>query len=285
MEKLILLICSVFVAFNSSADDLDDAVTAYYQKNYDTAFSILKPMAEKGDSRSQLWLAHLYTYSESDKYLDVAKGLDWYSKAAEQGNAEAEYQTAYILSHARSFASERVSRSEMLSKWKEALKNFQAAADQGHAGAQLMLGHMNYDALGVQRDFVSAYMWYLIAQNRLNQGQSEDRLYISAWLDATSRILTKEERSEAQTKAVQWEKSHPDAIKKWPIGDCPYKNCSNPYTFDGEVLKLLNNYYKPPPLESKSVNVRPIIWVFAGAFLFIIVLIIIIRNRKKRQLN
>ncbi len=44
-----------------------------------------------------------------------------------------------------------------------ALKEFRSLANQGHAEAQLNLGVMYSQGLGVRKDYVQAYMWVALA--------------------------------------------------------------------------------------------------------------------------
>jgi TPR repeat protein len=71
-------------------------------------------------------------------------------KAAEQGDAEAQFNLGLIYNN-----SEGVPRDDV-----EALKWFLEAAEQGHAEAQFNLGRMYYNGAGVQQDFEEATNWY-----------------------------------------------------------------------------------------------------------------------------
>ncbi len=49
-----------------------------------------------------------------------------------------------------------------------ALREFRLLAEQGHAEAQLYLGIMYSQGLGVPKDFVQAYRWYTLAADQGN---------------------------------------------------------------------------------------------------------------------
>ena len=81
------------------------------------------------------------------------KAVMWYRKAAEQGDAGAQY-----------FLEGMYYRGEgVLEDDKEAVKWYRKAAEQGDADAQFSLGAMYDDGEGVLEDFVQAYAWWNIA--------------------------------------------------------------------------------------------------------------------------
>ena len=70
--------------------DFNDGWTAYSKEDYKTAFKEWRPLAEKGDAKSQTNLGILY-YNGRGVLKDYKKALAWLKKAAEQGEAEAQY--------------------------------------------------------------------------------------------------------------------------------------------------------------------------------------------------
>ena len=80
------LIGATFLAYA----DFNDGWTAYSKEDYKTAFKEWRPLAEKGDAKSQTNLGILY-YNGRGVLKDYKKALAWLKKAAEQGEAEAQY--------------------------------------------------------------------------------------------------------------------------------------------------------------------------------------------------
>ena len=83
-NKLIgLLVASwLAVAFVSVAQaDVDDALAAYKQGDYDTAFKEWKPLADQGDAGAQWRLAAMYRGGQGVPQ-DYAEAAKWYYEAA-----------------------------------------------------------------------------------------------------------------------------------------------------------------------------------------------------------
>ena len=64
-------------------DDLQDGLGAWFEKDYDTAYKLLAPLAEQGDSYAQRFLGANY-YLGLGVTQDYAEAAKWYKKAAEQ---------------------------------------------------------------------------------------------------------------------------------------------------------------------------------------------------------
>ena len=77
----------------------------------------------------------------------------WYSEAAEQGDADAQYNLGLMYDHGLGVAPDA----------KEAVKWYRLAAEQGHEEAQYQLGVVYDNGKGVAKDTVLAYMWFNIS--------------------------------------------------------------------------------------------------------------------------
>ena len=85
--SVFLLSCFVFPAF-SSAEQLEDAKTAFDNKDYEKAYEFLAPLAEAGNAEAQTRLGAMYVNGQGVEQ-DFTKGLSWIMQAATQG-----YETA-----------------------------------------------------------------------------------------------------------------------------------------------------------------------------------------------
>ena len=94
----------------------------------------------------------------------------WYTRAAHQGDVEA--QTSVALMLAKGLGTRRNSGA--------ALRWFQRAARQGHVAAWAHIGHLYRAGEGVPRDYVSSYAWYGIAAAG---GHPEGWSCATAWVD------------------------------------------------------------------------------------------------------
>ena len=80
--------------------------------------------------------------------------------------------------------------------YKEAMKWFRKAAEQGHAIAQYNLGFMYYKGRGIPQDYVESYAWFNISAAQGDEGASEAR-------DGAAKKL-----SEALAKAQELSKEY-----------------------------------------------------------------------------
>jgi len=140
---------------NPESQYLAAAINAYYAADYETAFRLLKPLAENGNDRAQFRLAVLYSTGRGVERDPVA-AEQWLAKAAPtvrqaaadgrawaQADLAAMYKQGWIVS--RSY--------ETAAQW------YQRAAEQGDPGAQNNLGIMYEQGLGVKKDRVRAVDW------------------------------------------------------------------------------------------------------------------------------
>ena len=95
-----------------------------------------------------------------DICLDVSsepsERVDACRKAAEEGDASAQYKLGYIYHQGKGVPQDFT----MATLW------FQKAAEQGLASAQFTLGHMYHQGKGVPQDFTMATLWFRKAAER-----------------------------------------------------------------------------------------------------------------------
>ena len=86
----------------------------------------------------------------ADKAKDYPEALRWYRKAAEQGDARAQYNLGNMYRNGRGVKQDN----------HEAMRWYRKAAEQGEALAQSNLGVMYAEGRGVKRDDREAVRWY-----------------------------------------------------------------------------------------------------------------------------
>ena len=155
---------------------------------------------------------------------DFAEGVKWYRKAAEQGNAGAQYNLgkmqrnvqhyAWAVGWYRKAAEQGHAKAQYnLGKmyknghgvpqhYAEAVKWYRKAAKQGNARAQNNLGLMYVGGLGVPQDYVQAHMWLDLAASIFSPG--EDRDLAVKYRDIYAKKMTPAQISEAQRLAREW---------------------------------------------------------------------------------
>ena len=146
-------------------------------KNYQKALEYFSSPANSGNIHAQVSMAEIYK-----KLTNLSKSAEWYQKAAEQGdknaknmlqklkpllayleaaeqgNAEAQYNIGQIYGDGK----------DIEQNYKEAEKWNRQAAEQGYAPAQRYLGWMYEEGHGVQKDYQQAFNWYLKAAEQGN---------------------------------------------------------------------------------------------------------------------
>jgi TPR repeat protein len=115
--------------------------------------------------------------------------VKWYRKAAEQGDADAQFRIGVSYYDGEGIAKDAV----------EAVKWYRKAAEQGLADAQTNLGNCYYNGEGVAKDAVEAYAFYNLA-SVTNKVALKNR-------DLAAKQMTREQVAAAQkrTKELQRE--------------------------------------------------------------------------------
>lgn len=139
-------------------------VEASERKDYATAFSLFKSVADRGVASAQfnVGLAYLHGLGVA---VDYAQALSWFKKAADQGLAPAQVNLATMYYNGRAVPKD----------YAQALFWHRKAADQGNAIGQMAVGEMYENGYGVKRDNSQAFFWYnkaaaqgeAIAQNKI----------------------------------------------------------------------------------------------------------------------
>ena len=96
--------------------------------------------------------------------------------------------------------------------YKEAVRWYRLAAEQGHAGAQVNLGGMYKTGKGVTKDYVHAYTWYSIAAANGSDYADRNNTATPRWYtnnrDRLAREMTPDQMAEAQRFAREWMATH-----------------------------------------------------------------------------
>ena len=131
--------------------------------------------AEQGDAEAQYNLGFMYAEGRGVS-KDEAEAVRWYRLAADQGLAGAQHVLAAMYADGRG-----VSKDEA-----EAVRWYRLAADQGYAKAQYTLGVMYADGLGVPKDEAEAVRWYRLAADQGlagAQGDLKDSVLAHMWFN------------------------------------------------------------------------------------------------------
>jgi len=128
------------------------AVTSQASFAIDTSVSDILTKADKGDVKAQVSLGSIYANCTGVP-CNPDEALKWYTKAADQGSAEAKYDIGnlYMSSQLLMNPNSHVQQDD-----KEAVKWWRKSAEQGYLPAETKLGHV-YDAGLTYSDFKGKY--------------------------------------------------------------------------------------------------------------------------------
>lgn len=129
---------------------VDLAYEYYEQGNHAKAFEWYTKAAHQGDADAQYNLGRMYDNGHGVRQ-DDQKAFEWYTKAANQGHADAQYTLGVMYDYGRR---------GVLQDYQKAFEWFTKAANQGHAKAQYNLGRMYENGRGVSQDKSTAKIYY-----------------------------------------------------------------------------------------------------------------------------
>ena len=141
----------------TGGDFLLNTADDYYKKgNYEEAVKWYTKAAEQGNADAMNQLGKYY-YDGHEIVRDKEEAVKWYRKAAEQGNADAMLELGKCYYYGRGVEEDK----EEAAKWyRKAAEQYRKAAEQGNADAMFALGGCYEDGCGVEEDEEEAAKWY-----------------------------------------------------------------------------------------------------------------------------
>jgi hypothetical protein len=135
--------------------DFDHAAAAFEKGEYATAIRELKPLADKGDPRSQYAMG-VMAENGFGMPRNPAQAAAWYRKAAEQGNTDAQYNLGAMYEHGIGMAV----------NYAQAARWYRPAAEAGDLDALSNLGVLYEKGAGVPQDKVLALALYNVSASQ-----------------------------------------------------------------------------------------------------------------------
>jgi hypothetical protein len=202
-----------------------------YQEKYAEARKLLLPLAEAGYTDAQLSMADTYMPHKilnptKPTKFDWEQGIPWLKRAADGGNAKAQWLLGAWYYRG---SSPHVSRDYFATDWDKVNHYLLASAEQGFAPAQHQLAVLYDSAHGVEMNEqalkaygeihnVKAYMYYTLASQRYppHDGNGFDRKGLA--LNSRNMLiedhnLSQEQIAEGERLVQQWIRTHPDAYQ------------------------------------------------------------------------
>ena len=193
-----LLIAGLFFSVNVYAD-LQAGIDAIVRRDFTSALTIIKPLAEQGNVAAQINLGNLYMKGwgvEQNYHL----AQHWYLKAAEQGERMAQTKLGILYYYGLGIDKDLA----------EAARWFQKAAESGETSAQTILGSLYASGDGVTKNPALAFYWYTMAEEQGDKEAAKGRQSLEDEItpgqrDEALRLMgeTRKIRAETEGKAFE----------------------------------------------------------------------------------
>jgi TPR repeat protein len=144
---------------------MEEALSDFKKGNYGAAIQELNALGEAGNMSAQIMLGALYNKGGAIPHDDKMAAV-WFEKAANQGNAEAQYQLGNLYEN-----------SQLPRDYKVAANWYQKAAQSGSAKAQARLGVFYTEGFGVTKNLNEALLW---SGKAALQGNADAQLWIGS---------------------------------------------------------------------------------------------------------
>ena len=151
----------------------------------------LQQRAANGDAVAQYKLGIIYL-NGTGVLKDYQEAMFNFRLSAVQKNMDAQYSLGRMYEDGYAAPQD----------YETAVEWYVKAADQGHNMAQYSLGLMYMDGQGVANDLVQAHMWFNLASAKGNEEATDKRKQLD-------KTLSQWQLGEAQSRAREWQKSHP----------------------------------------------------------------------------
>ena len=168
--------------------------------------------ADQGQAEAQWHLGGM-CYKGMGVSQDYEEAARWYRKAADQGNADAQTMLGLMYS-----AGKGVSQDD-----KEAIKWLRKAAGQGDAGAQLTIGMMYEDGMGVSKDHKEAVRWLRLAAFQGDRDAASELVRVinlnwGPYTDISISIANDRDRDINNLKIlIKWKDSKGELLHESPL--------------------------------------------------------------------
>jgi TPR repeat protein len=160
----------------------------------------LRRAAEQGNAEAQFWLGAFYEQGRIGT-TDYREAFRWFRKAAEQGHQDAQFCLGQMYEDGE-FVSQNCA---LAAKWYR--KAAEHVPNLGGAGeGRNNLGNLYLSGLGVPKNYVLAYMWFALAS-------------VDTDLKEAASHMTPAQVAQAQRMAQDWVRQH--ATKQEEISSLP----------------------------------------------------------------
>jgi hypothetical protein len=143
VKKLLSLDLVKTLEASTPLEFMKNGDACYEQEDYVKAFDWYQRAANQGNDDAQINLGSMYEHGNGVQQ-DYSQAFEWYQKAANQGYVNAKYYLGDMDSE---------------QDYAKAFEGYQKAANNGNADAQSNLGYMYLYGYGVQQNSAKAFEW------------------------------------------------------------------------------------------------------------------------------
>lgn len=157
-------------------------------QNHQEAAQWYRKAAEQGDIDAQYNIAQM-SYKGDGIQKNYEEAAKWYRKIAESGDSYGQYTIGHMYSKGKGVEQ----------SYENAAEWYRKAAIQGFRTAQFNLGVLYYNGQGVPVDYEEAYAWFNAAAEQGSEKAAETR-------DITTEELSPEALEQARQLATEYRK-------------------------------------------------------------------------------
>ena len=159
-------------------------------RDYSEAVKWYRKAAEQGDAYAQYDLGECYLNGHGVAQ-DHAEAVKWYYRAAEKSYAHAQDALGFCCENGVAGPTD----------YTEAVKWYRKAAEQGYCIAQYHLGLCYEHGRGVKADQIEAYKWFRLAEAQGQKGAAEQVVSVGA-------LLSPKQIAEGERRCKEFKAKH-----------------------------------------------------------------------------
>jgi TPR repeat protein len=214
-------------AAGTAVQELNDGLIAYVREEPLQAFQILLPLAEKREPLAQLIVGRLYKIGNGAPQ-DCGEAVKWFTRAAEQGNAEAQFELGTFYHQGQCVAKDDrtaviwfersgekgdprglttigeiyLGHGDIPPDYVKAIDWFLRGAKLFDAEALYKLGVLHARGQGVPKDDLEAYKWFDLSASFAYPGEDQDKAFRAR--DAIREDMAPAQVAEAAQRSENW---------------------------------------------------------------------------------
>ena len=183
---MLALALTLAISGQVAAEPLEDGLAALERGDKALAVQWFRKAADQGNAGGQFMLGNMYDNGQGVPQ-DYVLAMQWYRKAADQGDAMAQNNLGNMYDNGQGVPKD----------YALAVQWYRKAADQGDARGQANLGGKYANGQGVPKDYTLAYMWSNLGAAGGNELGGKNR-------DAVAALMTSAQIGEAQRLSREW---------------------------------------------------------------------------------